>query len=56
MTDIQYRENHSEDYETFPCVWYAVGWSKELKRSKTLRKLLKLSLFSTGSLPLPHCK
>ncbi|AFC27474.1 Rieske iron-sulfur domain-containing protein [Paenibacillus mucilaginosus 3016] len=38
MPDELYRASQEGDHDVFPCVWYALGWSKELKQGRLLRK------------------
>ncbi|WP_426451044.1 Rieske 2Fe-2S domain-containing protein [Paenibacillus sp. S-38] len=38
MSDERYRASQEGDHDVFPCTWYTVGWSKELKPGRLLRK------------------
>ncbi|MCZ8523071.1 MULTISPECIES: aromatic ring-hydroxylating oxygenase subunit alpha [Paenibacillus] len=38
MSDERYRSSREGDHDLFPCVWYAVGWAKELKSGRPLKK------------------
>ncbi|WP_159882050.1 aromatic ring-hydroxylating dioxygenase subunit alpha [Paenibacillus puerhi] len=40
MINESYRPSRKEDHEVFPCTWYAVGWSKEVKREPIKKRLL----------------
>lgn len=38
MENETYRKSRKEDHEIFPCTWYAIGWTKEIRAGQKLLK------------------